>query len=247
MDAVESEDERMPKKAHLENHYSSDELKNKYLKSPDPVESRRWHLIWKVSLGWSIKNSAIAMGMNYDYSQEIINRYNSLGEEGTKNLKRISHQRKGGKKNILNEQQLEKLKQEIENRPLDGGIWTGAKVARWIEVETGVEKVWNQRGWDYLKKCGYSWQRPRPKHRKGDKIEQADFIKRFPEKVRKLAEKYPDEQIDVWFFDEHRVGLKPILRKVWAKIGRRPIAVVNHRYEWIYVYGFVKPKTGETL
>lgn len=43
------------------------------------------------------------------------------------------------------------------------------------------------------------------------------------------------------------MGLKPILRKVWSKIGVRPIARVQHRYEWLYVYGFVKPKTGETL
>ena len=48
-------------------------------------------------------------------------------------------------------------------------------------------------------------------------------------------------------FDEHRVGLKPILKKVWSKIGSRPEAIVQHRYEWLYVYGFVKPKTGETL
>ena len=37
------------------------------------------------------------------------------------------------------------------------------------------------------------------------------------------------------------------MRKVWAKRGCRPTAVVQHRYEWLYVYGFVKPKTGETL
>ena len=53
--------------------------------------------------------------------------------------------------------------------------------------------------------------------------------------------------MDLWFFDEHRIGLKPILRKVWVKIGTRPIAVVQPSYEWLYVYGFVKPKTGETL
>jgi transposase len=188
----------MPKKAHLENHLSSNELKSRYLKSQDSVEARRWHLIWKVSLGWSIKNSAVAIGINYDYSQEIIKRYNRSGEEGIKNLKKISQTRKGGKKQILNEQQIEKLKQEIEKRPSDGGIWTGAKVARWIEEETGIEKVWNQRGWDYLKKCDYSWHRPRQKHRKEDEIEQAEFIEKFPDKVRKLADKYPEEQIDVW-------------------------------------------------
>ena len=37
------------------------------------------------------------------------------------------------------------------------------------------------------------------------------------------------------------------MRKVWAKTGERPIATVQHRYEWLYVYGFVKPATGETL
>ncbi|WP_293108396.1 hypothetical protein [Moorena sp. SIOASIH] len=59
----------MPKKAALANHYSSDELKQKYLKSKDSVESRRWHLLWKVSLGWTIKTSAIAVGINYDYGK----------------------------------------------------------------------------------------------------------------------------------------------------------------------------------
>ncbi|WP_366514302.1 winged helix-turn-helix domain-containing protein [Moorena sp. SIO3I6] len=32
--------------------------------------------------------------------------------------------------------------------------------------------MWNQRGWDYLKKLRLSWQSPRPKHRKGNKIDQ---------------------------------------------------------------------------
>ena len=56
------------------------------------------------------------------------------------------------KKSLLTDQQLQKLKSELESKPEDGGLWTGPKVARWIEKETGREKVWNQRGWDYLKK-----------------------------------------------------------------------------------------------
>ena len=62
----------MPKKAYLSSHFSSDELKQKYLKSQDSIESRRWHLLWKVSLGWTIKNSAVAIGINYDYA-EVLN------------------------------------------------------------------------------------------------------------------------------------------------------------------------------
>ena len=46
--------------------------------------------------------------------------------------------------------------------------------------------------------------------------------------------------------DEHRVGLKPILRRVWARRGQRVHAVVRPRYEWEYVYGFVQPERGTT-
>lgn len=49
------------KTAYLANHFSSGELKEKYLKSKDSVEARRWHLLWKVSQGWTIKNSEIAL------------------------------------------------------------------------------------------------------------------------------------------------------------------------------------------
>ena len=46
--------------------------------------------------------------------------------------------------------------------------------------------------------------------------------------------------------DEHRVGLKPIVRRVWAKRGERPVVTVHPRYEWTYLYGFVRPESGET-
>jgi hypothetical protein len=50
----------------------------------------------------------------------------------------------------------------------------------------------------------------------------------------------------VWCEDEHRLGLKPILGKVWAPKGQRPLAKVQHRYEWLYLYAFACPNTGES-
>jgi transposase len=42
-----------------------------------------------------------------------------------------------------------------------------------------------------------------------------------------------------------RLGLKPVIRRMWAHRGQRQVAKVQRRYEWLYVYGFVRPKTGE--
>lgn len=112
----------MPKKAYLANHYSSNELKQKYLKSQDPVEIRRWHLLWKLSLGWTVKNAAIAIGLNYDYARKIIKKYNELGVKGVQNFKNKQRKQSGGKKSLLSSEQIEKLKKELESRPSDGGI-----------------------------------------------------------------------------------------------------------------------------
>lgn len=41
------------------------------------------------------------------------------------------------------------------------------------------------------------------------------------------------------------MGLKPVIRRVWAPVGQRPIARVKRGYQWTYLYGFVRPTTGE--
>jgi hypothetical protein len=64
--------------------------------------------------------------------------------------------------------------------------------------------------------------------------------------VQALQHAPPDATVELWAEDEHRVGLKPILRRVWARRGQRPRALVRPRYEWEYVYGFVQPQTGGT-
>jgi transposase len=58
---------------------------------------------------------------------------------------------------------------------------------------------------------------------------------------------FPHAAVELWASDEHRIGLKPILRKVWAFPGQRPIAPVHHRYQWRYLVAFVHPATGRTV
>jgi len=52
--------------------------------------------------------------------------------------------------------------------------------------------------------------------------------------------------IETFATDEHRIGLKPVLRRVWAPRGERPVAIGHHRFEWLYVTAVVSPATGES-
>ena len=54
----------------------------------------------------------------------------------------------------------------------------------------------------------------------------------------RLKEGYPTAKVELWCGDEHHLGLKLIVRKVWSPIGERPLLEVHQRYEWTYLYAF---------
>ena len=56
---------------------------------------------------------------------------------------------------LLSPAQQVKLSAVLAEPPHDGGLWTSAKVAAGISAETGQETT-AQRGWDYLRKLGYT-------------------------------------------------------------------------------------------
>src|SRR5437764_10055377 len=69
---------------------------------------------------------------------------------------------------------------------------------------------------------------------------------KLSDRVTELRDAHPGAAVQLWATDEHRIGLLPLIRKVWAPIGKRPVAPVQQRYEWLYVCGFVRPTTGQT-
>ncbi len=52
--------------------------------------------------------------------------------------------------------------------------------------------------------------------------------------------------MQLWCSDVYRLGLKPIIRRIYVPEGCQPIAHVNWKFEWLWLYAFVHPKTGET-
>ena len=105
-----------------------------------------------------------------------------------------------------------------------------------------------QRGWEALRAIDWTIQSPRPQPRGGGDARGAGGVqKKLAEAVAEEAERHPGAAIEAFATDEHRIGLKPILRRVWAPRGERPIARGHHRYEWFYVTAFVSPATGESF
>ncbi|WP_370464768.1 IS630 family transposase [Methylosinus sp. RM1] len=71
--------------------------------------------------------------------------------------------------------------------------------------------------------------------------------KNLEDAVAEEAAKHPERSVEVFASDEHRLGLKPVTRRVWAPVGERPIAHGHHRFDWLYVTAFVSPASGETF
>jgi transposase len=161
----------------LNNHLSSEELKVLYQSSRDPVESRRWHLLWLVSQQWYLLDAAESVGVSYSYARKVVYAYNQDGVQAITNRGRG---RQMSSRALLSAAQQQELDQALQSAPADGGLWSGPKVAQWIAQKTGREQVHPQRGWDYLRRLNYSGQRPRPRHANADAAAQSAFKKACP-------------------------------------------------------------------
>jgi transposase len=64
-------------------------------------------------------------------------------------------------------------------------------------------------------------------------------------RLEELKRAHPGAEVQLWAEDGARLGLKPVIRRVWAPVGKRPVARFKRGYEWTYLYGFVCPESGE--
>ena len=231
----------MPKYVTVATHLSPDELARRYRKAVDPVERSHFHIIWLLAQGKRVREVALVTDYCPNWIRILVRRYNQDGPQALADQRQ--HNR--GALALLSGEQQGHLHHLLEQAPSVGGLWTGPKVAQWMSGQTG-RKVHPQRGWDYLKHLGFSLQIPRPRHQKANTEQQEAFKRELPEQVKQIQQAHPQVEVELWCMDEHRIGLKPVIRRVWARKGQRPVIRVQPRYEWLYVYGFAEPTTGES-
>lgn len=70
--------------------------------------------------------------------------------------------------------------------------------------------------------------------------------KNLQQRHAQLQQAYPQVEVPLWTMDEHRVGLKSVQRRAWFPWWLVPTAPFAWRFQWCWVYGFVRPDTGET-
>jgi transposase len=128
-------------------------------------------------LGKPIREVAENVGYSERWVREVARRYEQGGVEGLGDRR---HRNPGGsERSLLSREQQQELREVLEKAPEDGGMWNSRKVAEWIERKTG-RRVRAQRGWEYLRKLGYTPQVPRPANAEADRVEQEAFKKGFP-------------------------------------------------------------------
>jgi transposase len=155
-------------------HLSLEAIETRYRKAKDPVERSHWQIIWLLAQGKTTKEIAEVTSYRPPWIRILAHRYTEQGPGGLGDRR---HSNPGGTFMLSPEQQAQ-LQQALEEPPADGGLWTGPKVARWIESHTG-RQVHPQRGWEYLKRLNYSKRVLRPRHAKADPAARQAFKKPF--------------------------------------------------------------------
>lgn len=154
----------------LADHLSADELQARYRTAGDPIEQRHWQVLWLLSQGRGSEEIAEITSFSVIWVRLLVRRFNEGGPTAVGDHR---HQNRGGSP-LLNTALSAELQQALTAPPEDGGLWSGPKVARWMSERLG-RQIHPQRGWEALRRLGYTPQRPRPRHTGADPAAQARF------------------------------------------------------------------------
>jgi transposase len=160
-------------KARIVGHLPVAELEARYRAARDATEARHFQAIWLLAQGRTVLEVAEVLAFVPRWVEELAARYNASGPEALGDQRR----RNGRAATLLTEAVLAALAKRVRTPPEDGGLWSGPKVAAWMARRLGLAKVHPQRGWEALKRIGWSPQAPRPRHARAATPEQRAAFK----------------------------------------------------------------------
>ena len=162
----------MPKRLSIQAHLSVDELGTHYRRAKDLVARSHWQVIWLLAQGLPSAQVAAVTGYSVNWTRTMARRYNQQGRAGLEDRRH----RNPGATGLLSPAQGAALAAALTHPPPDGGVWTGPKAAAWMSALLG-HAVHPQRGWEALRRLGWTSKVPRPRHAKADPQAHAAFKK----------------------------------------------------------------------
>jgi transposase len=151
------------------------ELEARYRGACDPVTRSHYQIVWLLANGEPTATVARVTGYSVNWVREVARRCRTEGSAGLGDRR---HANPGGPP-LLSPAQQEELRAALASPAPEGGLWTCRKVADWIGT-TISRPVAEVRGGEYLRRLGFSPQRPRPRESRSDPAAQAAFKRRAP-------------------------------------------------------------------
>jgi transposase len=182
----------------------------------------------------------MAVGLSRRICQRWVARYNAEGLVG------LDDRRGQEPGTPLSAEQEAAFRRRVEAGPTDQDLVCSLRGKDFQRILAEEFHVWRSLPAIYwlLHRLGYSCLRPRPRHRRADPEVLKSFQQGWPQRIERIAQQHPDQQLRVYFQDESRFGQQGTNTNVWAKKGSRPTAVRQTEYEYLWVLGVVCPETG---
>jgi transposase len=153
-------------------HLTVDELERRYRRAADPVARSQWQMVWLLSSGTPTAAVARVTGYSVNWVREIARRYREDGPAGIGDRRHTNP----GAAPLLNAVQQAALREALAGPAPHGDLWTCRSVAAWMSEALG-RPVSEQRGWEWMRRLGFTPQRPRPRATQADPAAQAAFKK----------------------------------------------------------------------
>lgn len=144
-------------------HLPLDELEQRYRRCRDPVARSHWQILWLLVGGSSTAAVARVTGYSVNWVREIARRYREDGPAGIGDRRHTNP----GAAPLLDAVRQAQLREALAGPAPDGGIWSCRGVAAGMSDLLG-RPVSAQRGWEWMRRLGFTPQRPRPRETRAD-------------------------------------------------------------------------------
>jgi len=161
----------VPRRLVVASHLGPEQLRARARAAPSG-DRVRWLAVRLVAEGRPATEVGPLVGFSPEWVRTLVRRYNADGPAA------LADQRRGnaGGLPLLDPAQQEELRAALGVPAPGGGIWTCRSVAAWMGERLG-RPVSEQRGWEWMRRLGFTPQRPRPREERADPAAQAALKK----------------------------------------------------------------------